>query len=113
MNAQLYMGVSLGPSHQQFARVHIEDTESFFRMDFGYMTDFNSESLLQLKAGFGGKINQWGLYAYLPYFNYKLGKGYNTPFCFEIFYSNWASLNVDIYQNKIIPSIRIKTIILK
>lgn len=81
-------------------------------MDIGYITDFH-ESFFQAKMGFGKKINNWGFYGYLPYLNYKIGEGYNTPFCFEIFYSNWASLNIDIYQNTVVPSIRIKTIIVK
>lgn len=86
-------------------------------MELSYNTDL-TDNLLQLKVGFRLfqlKKSKISFYAYLPpYLNLNLNEWrYNTPFCFEIFKDNllglsWmnTSINVDIFENKVVPQIR-------
>lgn len=112
LKAQLYIGTSIGTSNQVFQRVHLEYNTTNVRTEVAYLTNFE-EHYLQLKLGGGFRKGAWGFYWYLPYMNYKLGVGYNTPFSTEVFYSNWCSFNVDVYKDTVIPSIRLKLLVVK
>ncbi len=108
LKSQVYLGFSKGTHNQNYLRIHIEQKVSFTRIEVSYLTDFN-EQYIQVKEGFGGEIGKWGFYGYIPFMNFSVKeRKFNTPFSFEVFYSDYASLNFDIYKDVTIPSIRIK-----
>lgn len=101
-----YIGTSLGTQDQNYVRSGIEFTQEYVILQAGLQTNFQ-EVYFQAKLGFGIVRPDWKLYAYIPYFNYKIGDGYNSPMCFEFFFKKYLSFNWDIYKDISIPSIRV------
>ncbi len=111
--SQLYITPSFGTNGEKYVRTELEIRESFIILQGSYQTNFNDKNNLQLKLGFGYNYNDFGFYAYLPYMNYSLEEtGYSTPLCAEFFYKKAVSLNVDVYKNVVVPSLRFKIRIL-
>lgn len=112
ISQNLYTGISYSPKIEEQENVFIqfEDTAMFVSMQVLYLTNFK-EQRVQIKCGFR-LMNYKGLqmYAYFPYLNGILGKGYNTPFCTEFRYKGF-NLNLDYYQDGIIPTFRYRKLI--
>jgi hypothetical protein len=105
-------GLSAGLQDQIYLRTECTITEGYVILQSSYQTN-GDDHILQLKGGFGLVRPNWRFYTYLPYLNFKYGEGYNTPFCFEVFYKHNFSLNIDIYKDYVIPSLRANVAIYK
>lgn len=82
-------------------------TYSGINMKIGFDPTFRNHDNLSHK---------WRWYVYLPYMNYNIRESkYNTPFCTELFYSInkdfQVSMNVDIYRNDVVPTIKLRGLI--
>ena len=108
----MYMGFSLTPSiidkESSHLRLTFQERLSIVNVDVSYVTNFK-EDFVQLRMGFGYISPKLSAYVYLPYMNYRIGVGYNTPFCVEVMWKDKISFNFDIYENQIIPSFRVRT----
>lgn len=98
-------GISAGAYGEVYSRTALTSTERGAIFQVAYCTSFKDD-YIQLKIGYGYDSKKWRAYLYLPYFNYNMDKGYNTPFSAEVFYDNSFSLNIDVYKNVVVPSLR-------
>lgn len=112
-----YITPSVGTQGETYLRAEIENTLAFGMMQASVQTNIERTNL-QLKLGFGWNQKDWRLYIFMPYLNYSVDeRRYNTPFCAEGFWnprSRWVpqiALNIDVYKNSVVPSLRAKMLI--
>lgn len=103
--SDVYIGTGYGRFNTFEVSTYLEYKLDFLVMQIG--PTYKEDALfIIVKVGGGIKKGPWSWYVYAPYFNYKVGEGYNVPFSTEIFYQNKVSICVDIYSNGVVPILR-------
>lgn len=115
LDRTLFSGLTVGTESEIFFILGGSLESNFkkivVRYELNYLTNFG-DNRLQVKLGCGYKNNDWKVFIYLPYMNFNVEQiGYNTPLCSEIFYKDFLSLNLDVYKNTVVPSIKIKMLL--
>lgn len=105
-STQLHFGGSFGRmSTMNIGLIH---QEKFAQLQVELQTNFGEDFIL-LKGGFRlVEYKGFSWYVFLPPLVGKIGTGYVTPFNTEIFYKKNLSLNVDIYRNTVVPTVKVR-----
>jgi len=103
--SDVYIGTGYGRFNTFEVATYLEYKLDFLVLQAGPV--YKEEALfIVMKVGGGIKWRNWNWRVYAPYFNYKIGEGYNVPFSTEIFYQDKLSICVDIYSDGVIPILR-------
>lgn len=80
---------------------------AFIRAEF--RTNFEDDNFVYVKMAFRVyHTDNFEFFAAMPPMYYKLGKGYVTPFNFEVQYKEQMCINLDIYRDKPVLSIQLR-----
>lgn len=72
-------------------------------------SDLNGDNQVYVKMAFRVyHTDNFEFFAAMPPMYYKLGKGYVTPFNFEVQYKERMCINLDIYRDKPVLSIQLR-----
>lgn len=95
-----YLGFSISDKDSWFFQTQYEENIGIAFLRLTANTNFTTEIRLDMKMAFRVfERKHWIVYAAMPPLYFTTGKGYITPFNFEVRYKDNFMLNLDIYRD--------------